>query len=98
MAGKGDAPLPPLILAKQDGGVPGGNLLRPEAGNVYGIRYLRCIKLFKKKVSNEWTKVEEALKDNLERCQLLFLLLLSDSKSKAQPGPSPLPGCLFCDP
>ena len=28
-------PVPaPLILAKQDGGVPGGNLLRPEAGNV----------------------------------------------------------------
>ena len=37
MAGKGDTPPPvpaPLILAKQDGGVPGGNLLRPEAGNV----------------------------------------------------------------
>lgn len=33
MAGKGDCP-PPLLLAKQDEGVPGGNLLRPEAGNV----------------------------------------------------------------
>ena len=91
MAGKGDAPPPPLILAKQDGGVPGGNLLRPEAGNVYGIRYLRCIKLFKKKVSNEWTKVEEALKDNLEKVSTSF-------STFTLRGPSPLPGCLFCDP